>query len=398
MKLSDIFTHVAQKELAQVDLPGRGSNQHEIDGVKPLRDFFDHGVVRQDILWFYFTDDETLFEEGNITFYDARANHPTRTEWRLYYTGDFLANAQPGDKLVLARTKANKLYGLVFSHKSVLYRNASILFDFQSTVGQFSLFAEQDLRRTDLEYLMKYILAALGLDNLIPVEMTDIELFMSKFGEQLPDTRTLSDYARQQVEVDPLADVDMILLQWLEKEESLFKAWEHLTVERKLRCGFSDVDEFIQYSLTVQNRRKSRMGQSLENHLEEIFNRHELKYTRNPSIEGGKRPDFLFPGKAEYEDLSFSNSLLDMLGVKSTCKDRWRQILNEASRIKIKHLFTLEQGISSNQTTEMQSSGVVLVVPKPFHRSYRQEQLDSIHSLGSFITYVKKKQHPYRNT
>jgi len=140
------------------------------------------------------------------------------------------------------------------------------------------------------------------------------------------------------------------------------------------------------------------MGQSLENHLEEILNRHELKYTRNPSIEGGKRPDFLFPGKAEYEDLSFSNSLLDMLGVKSTCKDRWRQILNEASRIKIKHLFTLEQGISSNQTTEMQSSGVVLVVPKPFHRSYRQEQLDSIHSLGSFITYVKKKQHPYRNT
>jgi hypothetical protein len=31
-----------------------------------------------------------------------------------------------------------------------------------------------------------------------------------------------------------------------------------------------------------------------------------------------------------------------MLGAKTTCKDRWRQVLTEAIKIPHKHLFTLE--------------------------------------------------------
>ena len=42
-----------------------------------------------------------------------------------------------------------------------------------------------------------------------------------------------------------------------------------------------------------------------------------------------------------------------MLAVKSTCKDRWRQILAEADRLPVKHLLTLEPGISVAQTDEM---------------------------------------------
>ena len=38
--------------------------------------------------------------------------------------------------------------------------------------------------------------------------------------------------------------------------------------------------------------------------------------------------------------------------VKSTCKDRWRQVLSEADRIPNKHLFTLEAAISENQTSK----------------------------------------------
>jgi hypothetical protein len=32
-----------------------------------------------------------------------------------------------------------------------------------------------------------------------------------------------------------------------------------------------------------------------------------------------------------------------MLGVKTTCSDRWRQVLAEADRIQLKHLLTLHR-------------------------------------------------------
>lgn len=53
-----------------------------------------------------------------------------------------------------------------------------------------------------------------------------------------------------------------------------------------------------------------------------------------------------------------------MLAVKTTMKDRWRQILNEANRVEHKHLLTLQDGISETQFKEMVEAKVTLVVPK----------------------------------
>ncbi len=63
-----------------------------------------------------------------------------------------------------------------------------------------------------------------------------------------------------------------------------------------------------------------------------------------------------------------------MLGVKSTCKDRWRQVLAEANRIEHKHLLTFEAAISSNQTDEMRTKNLQLVVPRRLHDSYTETQ------------------------
>lgn len=53
-----------------------------------------------------------------------------------------------------------------------------------------------------------------------------------------------------------------------------------------------------------------------------------------------------------------------MLGAKTTCKDRWCQVLNEADRIPNKHLFTLQRGVTRNQLQEMKDEHLTLVVPK----------------------------------
>ena len=114
----------------------------------------------------------------------------------------------------------------------------------------------------------------------------------------------------------------------------------------------------IDFANSILNRRKSRAGKSLEHHLATIFSANRLHYEQQIVTEGNKRPDFIFPSGKAYHDIVFPTKDLVFLGAKTTCKDRWRQILNEANRIKDKYLFTLQQGISKNQLSEMKSEHV----------------------------------------
>ena len=81
-----------------------------------------------------------------------------------------------------------------------------------------------------------------------------------------------------------------------------------------------------------------------------------------------------------------------MLGAKRTCKDRWRQVLAEADRIRSKHLFTLEPGITTAQTDEMKANSLQLVIPRDVHRTYSATQRKWLMNLGAFIDLVKVKQ------
>lgn len=78
------------------------------------------------------------------------------------------------------------------------------------------------------------------------------------------------------------------------------------------------------------------------------------------------------------------------LGAKTTCKDRWRQILNEANRIPQKHLLTLQQGISPNQLDEMEEEKVTLVVPEAYHNLYPEQYRDRLWSVQKFIQYTNE--------
>jgi hypothetical protein len=81
-----------------------------------------------------------------------------------------------------------------------------------------------------------------------------------------------------------------------------------------------------------------------------------------------------------------------MLGVKSTCKDRWRQVLAEADKIPSKHLLTLEAAISSNQTDEMQAKDLQLVLPSALHHTYSPAQQKWLMDVSAFIDLVRERQ------
>jgi len=164
-------------------------------------------------------------------------------------------------------------------------------------------------------------------------------------------------------------------------------------VAGRLRQGFGeDVDAFINFSLSVQNRRKSRVGHALENHLEQVFREHNISCSRGKMTENRAKPDFVFPSITHYHDADFPAIRLTMLGVKSTCKDRWRQVLAEAARIEKKHLFTLEPGISENQTNEMAENKLTLVLPRSLHNSYKPAQQASLMQLEHFIELSRERQ------
>jgi hypothetical protein len=139
----------------------------------------------------------------------------------------------------------------------------------------------------------------------------------------------------------------------------------------------------------VTNRRKSRSGASLELQCRRIFDEEELGYSHGAVSEGAKRPDFLFPSVDAYRDSGFPSERLRMLAVKTTCKDRWRQILNETDRIPHKHLLTLQEGVSLKQWHEMQTEGVTLVVPAGLHSTYHHGVRPNLVTLEEFIRTTK---------
>ncbi len=219
---------------------------------------------------------------------------------------------------------------------------------------------------------------------------------------EFPDTETMSFLARRvQASLWGLdvaavhADPDAALLKWVSTEYRLFRIFE----EREFQCAPKDVLGSLQgmlgYANSLLNRRKSRAGKSLEHHLAHLFTMENLRFEEQVKTEGNKKPDFIFPDGVSYHNLLFPDDGLTFLGAKTTCKDRWRQVLNEAGRISHKHLFTLQEGISANQLEEMINENLTLVVPATNIKTFDRRYQGRIMTLSGFITMVETKQRKY---
>ena len=186
--------------------------------------------------------------------------------------------------------------------------------------------------------------------------------------------------------------IDDLLLKRRAMEFDVFAEIERHDVLPNIKDGFSSVDEFIKYANSIANRRKSRAGTSLELHLESIFRYEKLQFETQVITEQNKKPDFVFPSGEAYHNPQFPDLKLHMLASKTCCKDRWRQVLSEADRIKTKHLFTLQEGVSSNQLNEMYQNGIILVVPRPIMSSFPKHYHDKIMTLTGFVEYIRNSQ------
>lgn len=204
-----------------------------------------------------------------------------------------------------------------------------------------------------------------------------------------------ADLIRKAIELRPARRlaVDARILRRRECEYEIFRSVEEAVELPRITKGFASIDEFVARAQTVLQRRKTRAGRSLELHTREILLEEGFEedraFSHGPESDPGRRPDFLFPSAAAYRDPAFPASSLRMLAAKTTCKDRWRQILNEADRVATKHLLTLQEGVSWNQFREMTDAGVKLVVPKHLHDAYPAAVKPGLMTLAAFLEEVR---------
>ena len=305
----------------------------------------------------------------------------TRNEYRLTRFGrgfPFLGGDNVGDLLIIAK-KEDKYY------------EAFVLSSDEDIEEFFNVFGISSTETNEILPNAKKLTAEEKLIRLF-------EKFIQNLTVDFPPTIELATGAREiffkafKLAPNIIEKPDTEILKWIHTEFALFKAIENDRYGEIIRDPFPSVDELIKTANTILNRRKSRAGKSLEHHLSKVFNTWGLKFTSQAVTEGNKKPDFIFPNIETYFSEQVGSKKLVFLGAKTTCKDRWRQIIGEADRIPQKHLFTLQQGVSENQLKEMKSEKVVLVVPKPYLSSFPKNCRKDIWTLGCFVEYVKSTQ------
>jgi EcoRII C terminal len=405
--LAGYFSGVAAKLLSAVEVSPERSHQHEFNGsIELVRLLGQAGPDKHRyatrFLYLQEDPDQGVTDTSEMTWYDARAKSAAktgRTEHRLYFPGNEVTRrAQEGDLLLIAVCRNGSLLAVIAEADSSIYGQLHWLFGLPD-LGEtgFSLRSAADFSSERLGLAASIILEQIGID----ADLSDtryLDAMLGRFGPAFPPMREFSAYARDSLRaVDPKGDPDAALMAWMDREEVLFRTLEKHLISERLREGFlqvaePDVDGFLSYSISVQNRRKARAGAALENHLEAVLLVQHIRFERNAVTERGNRPDFLFPGAQAYRDPAFPAKRLILLAAKTTAKDRWRQVTKEGDRVERKHLLTLEPAISAKQTDQMRDSGIQLVIPSSVHGEYTKAQRDWLLDVRRFIELARRVQ------
>ncbi len=392
--------------MSAVDAVPSRSNQHEIGGL--VRVGFGEAIggipsgekLQIPCLMVWLSDDDSHLISTTVTWYDARAGKAHRApEYRLYYPGNEVTERiGEGDFLLTALRHNNELVICFAPKDSQVEWQLRSLFGLASSNIADHNFHGAELSDKTLLLPIRIFLEEIGIifePEPDPRDAT-LEWLLSRYPDGFPTSKVFSELARERVGRYSVGAPDETLMAWLEEEEMLFRVMERHIVRQQLQAGFGaekdDVDAFIQYSLSVHNRRKSRVGFAFENHLETVFMEHGLvfeKGSRCNVTENNSKPDFLFPSFSAYHNQEYTQNKLILLAAKTTCKDRWRQVLAEAARIPKKHLITLQSLISTNQLEEMRYHQLQLVIPSPVLALYSPDSQGFLMPLSEFIGVVK---------
>ena len=323
---------------------------------------------------------EAIWPDGRVTRSTVKwYGRGTRSEYRL--TGfnrerdfPFISSDCVGSLLVLIPQRLDRFLIYVLSLEDEIE-------DLQAALG--------------VEAVRGWALFEPGVTSEVEGENECIERHFHTFAVQLrgfPPTLQFAIEARAALEACVTRygglTADAQLLRCVEAEYELFRLVERRLCEPDTVRDFASIDDFLLTAQTILQRRKARAGRSLEHHVEYQLRRAEIPFEPRVEVEG-TRPDILIPGRREYLDSRYPDAKLFAIGIKTTCKDRWRQVLREAPRVRTKHILTMQKGISPAQLEEMRVSEVTLVVPQGLHTDYPPERRADLLSVAAFVDRIR---------
>src|SRR5690606_30363853 len=161
----------------------------------------------------------------NVTWYDSREAHPTRSEYRLYFPdNDVSDRAKEGDLLLIAKRPDDTLLVMIAAAGSTLENQLLWLFGVAAlTHPGFGIRDERASDGIPVNFAARYILEQIGV-VVERVEDNYLDRMLREFNGGFPSTRAFSAFARLTVDADPSdASPDQLVMAWMEREEILFR-------------------------------------------------------------------------------------------------------------------------------------------------------------------------------
>ncbi len=116
-------------------------------------------------------------------------------------------------------------------------------------------------------------------------------------------------------------------------------------------------NEFDRFFLSLAQSRKPRAGGAYEGMIKDLFKRLDYPFAEQQVING--KPDFLMPCREHYDTNPMDCIIFT---VKTTLRERWRQIVTEGTRGLGFFLATVDEKVTSPQLDEMKRNRIYLVV------------------------------------
>jgi hypothetical protein len=421
--LKSYYKAVGWKSLRATEIDPSVSNYHEFQGKGLLREILGAptGVTFPARLMYLANAEEPeAITYSDLKWYETRKNlnlkpgqKPRSSEPRLYYPGnaeEVVYKARPEDLLIIAVKDDDTLDVFLVAKESEWENRARWLFALPGEDGAGSeLFKTKEVSEEGIsEFFSRQTLNFLGFTpDTVPSGIQSLaDELLSAHRKAFPTTKIVSQFIRSKTDgVDIMSDPDTAIERWLDLEEKVFFAVEKVIVGDILRDALSTgenpflrggdlpLDDILGIAQSVFQRRKSRVGHAFENHFQQLLIDRHIFHVRGGHTEGKAKPDFLFPGLTEYRTApAVGATNLTILGLKHTCKDRWRQVPSEAAKVPQKHILTMERSISTHQTDEMKTQRVSLVVPKGILGTFTPKQQADMLIIQDFLKLVETRQ------
>lgn len=145
---------------------------------------------------------------------------------------------------------------------------------------------------------------------------------------------------------------------------------------------------FYNICRSAKQARASRAGGSFETHMLSLLTAGGIPHSSQYVFDGSK-PDFILPSGDVYLSAEKRSDLCIILTLKTTLRERWRQVISESTGCPI-FLATLDESIPSSTLGKLQEKGITLIVPEKFKFSeYTDyERYDSVLSYRNFFDII----------